>query len=426
LHLSGVIALQCGDHLAAVRWIGRAIASKPDVADYHSNLGAALHALGRLEPAAAAFTKAIGLNSPRVETHHNLGVVLREVGRADEALTAFQGAIRLRPDQGEAHYNVGLLGGKTDISLMEAIHGMPGLSAKDRTLFCFALGKAYEDLGQVEKSFGFYAEGNALRKAELGYAAARDRSLFDRIRQHYSVPPAANEIPASRPRPVFIVGMPRSGTSLVEQILASHSDVFGAGELMAMSEAVRLDFSPERIRAEYGAALAMLETGRPVVTDKMPLNFRWIGAIFEAFPDAKVVHLRRDPVAVCWSIFKHYFPAADLGFAYDLQDLAEYYRLYLDLMQFWRLRYPGRIHDLDYQKLTEDPEAEARVLLSYCGLDWEPGVLDFHRNPRPVQTASAVQVRTAIYRGSSDQWKRFEAQLQPLVEALRPDAARRG
>ncbi len=154
-----------------------------------------------------------------------------------------------------------------------------------------------------------------------------------------------------------------------------------------------------------------------VITDKMPLNFRWIGFILAAFPDAKIIHVQRDPLATCWSIFKHYFPDPSL-FAYDLEDLATFYKLYLDLMQFWRERYPDNIYDLGYELLTENQEQETRKLLAFCGLDWEDTCLDFHVNKRQVKTLSAAQVREQMYTGSSDAWRKYEHRLQSLIDAL--------
>jgi len=161
------------------------------------------------------------------------------------------------------------------------------------------------------------------------------------------------------------------------------------------------------------------ELGVPekIITDKMPLNFRWIGFILSAFPGAKIVHVNRDPMATCWSIFKHYFPDPCL-FAYDLEDLAQFYRLYMDLMTFWRELYPDSIYDLDYERLTENQEAETRKVLAFCDLSWEDQCLDFHETERQVKTISAAQVRTQMCTGSSDAWKKYEHRLQPLIASL--------
>ena len=166
------------------------------------------------------------------------------------------------------------------------------------------------------------------------------------------------------------------------------------------------------------AKLAGLKTDRTLVTDKMPGNFRWIGFLLRAMPGVRIVHLQRDPVATCWSIFRHHFAAGGIGYSCDLEDLAEYYRLYQDLMAFWREKFPGQFYDLDYQALTENQEAETRKLLDYCALEWDPACIAFHDTGRAVQTLSAAQVRQPMYQGSSRAWRRYEAHLQPLLRGL--------
>jgi len=222
--------------------------------------------------------------------------------------------------------------------------------------------------------------------------------------------------------------MPRSGTSLVEQILASHSKVHGAGELSTMDNLVspilgqdegqltRLEIS--RVRDGYLDALTALQVPEKIITDKMPLNFRWIGFIKFALPEAKIIHLSRDPRATCWSIYKRDFSLKGNGYAYDLGDLAEFYKLYMALMSFWRERFPDTIYDLCYEDMTENQEEETRKILEFCNLEWEPQCLDFHKTNRIVHTASAAQVREKMYQGSSDAWREFEAYLQPLIKGL--------
>jgi hypothetical protein len=252
------------------------------------------------------------------------------------------------------------------------------------------------------------SEGNRLKKAERGYSIDKEKRLFDAIKKlSYSA------VEPSR-RLIFIVGMPRSGTSLVEQILASHSTVHAAGELTAMAVLCLSGKDPRGVRDGYLKGIP----DAAVVTDKMPANFMWIGVILSAFPDAKIVHTSRDPMATCWSIYKTSFTGSGNRFAHDLQDIAKFYKLYRDLMAFWRERFPGKIHDLNYEELTVNQEPETRALLDYCELPWEDACLRFHENPRPVRTASSAQVRKPMYQGSSRDWKRYEKHLTPLKEAL--------
>ena len=172
------------------------------------------------------------------------------------------------------------------------------------------------------------------------------------------------------------------------------------------------------LRDGYLQTLSALKTPEQVITDKMPLNFRYIGFIVSAFPEAKIIHLNRDPMATCFSIYKTYFSSLGNGYAYDLDDLSEFYSLYIELMSFWRARFPNRVYDIGYETLTENQEEETRNLLEYCGLKWESDCLNFHKTERVVNTASATQVRQRMYKGSSKAWKKYEAHLQPMTKAL--------
>ncbi len=230
--------------------------------------------------------------------------------------------------------------------------------------------------------------------------------------------------------PVFIVGMPRSGSSLTEQILAAHSRVDGAGETNAFDRAVRPLLAAieagrpveqtvlAEVRARYRALISELPVDAPVIVDKHLANARWVGFIAAVFPEAKIIAMRRDPVATCWSIFKMLFANDGNDYGYDLGELGQYHRLATELQAFWDQLLPGRIHTLDYERLTREPDAMTRALLDHCGLDFEPQCLAFHTSSRAVSTASAGQVRRAIYTGSSEAWQRYERHLGVLIKAL--------
>ena len=243
----------------------------------------------------------------------------------------------------------------------------------------FALGKIRLDLGQAAEGIAFLKAGNAFRKAELNYDISIDQTLFSDIKQ-LSAPktPPFFVKDARKPKPIFIIGMPRSGTTLVEQIISSHSDVYGAGELRYLGDAIdKIDLKNtpidndmlEAIRTEYYGKISDLNTDQKFITDKMPANFRWISFIKLAFPEAKIVHTNRNPAAVCWSNFKLYFPANGMRFTFDMEDIAHYYGLYQDLMGFWRKMFPDGFYDISYEKLTENQLEETQKLLAYLGLD---------------------------------------------------------
>jgi hypothetical protein len=225
--------------------------------------------------------------------------------------------------------------------------------------------------------------------------------------------------------------MMRSGTTLVEQILSSHSAVHGAGELETLGSLclpVMETFHATKqrptsadlqgLRDRYVDELTGLAQGGAVVTDKMPSNFLWIGFILASLPEAKIIHMRRDPVATCWSIFKHYFSSNGNGYAFDLKDVAAYYHLYAQLMQHWHDLFPGRVRDVPYETLTEEPDTWSRKIVEFSGLPWEEACLDFHMNKRAVRTASASQVRKKMYKGSSEAWMKYETQLASLKADL--------
>ena len=319
---------------------------------------------------------------------------------------------------------------------MEALYTHADTSELDQVQLSFALAKAYEDLADYDKSFQYLKAGNCVRKKQLNYHIDDERKLISKIRWIFtsaSLPCAFAGAGKPSIQPIFIVGMMRSGTSLVEQILASHSQVHGAGELRTVYNLVRpllkkrgdekakQPLSRREIKAlrdAYLSALHALKVPEKIITDKMPLNFRWIGFILCAFPEAKIIQLNRDPRATCWSNYKHYFFDKGNGYTYDLQDLAEFHKLYIDLMAFWRERFPNTIYELGYEDLTENQQAETRKLLAFCDLDWQPQCLDFHNTKRPVRTMSATQVRQKMYQGSSEAWRKYAAHLQPLIKGL--------
>ena len=365
----------------------------------------------------------------------------KAIGKHEEAIASYSRALRLKPSYAEAQRSLGTLRkyitGDPQVARMLEQIADPAITENDKMHLSFALGKAYDDIGDTEVSFRHLLEGNRLRKKALGYDIDSDKRQFSRIKSIFEAgsPPTLEEIlpvAGGNKRPIFIVGMPRSGTTLVEQILASHSQVHGAGELKVLGRVVvplladiqqvhagKLTVGTlEAVRDGYLAVLDGLGDDERRITDKMPLNFRWIGFILTAMPEAKVINLRRDRVATCWSIFKHYFSSKGNGYAFDLVDVAEYYKLYIDLMDFWRERFPNQVNDLDYEALTEHQEEETRKLLDYCDLDWEDQCLEFHKTKRGINTASSNQVRQAMYKGSSEAWRKYETHLQPMLQAL--------
>jgi tetratricopeptide (TPR) repeat protein len=428
-----------GLHKQAIESLRKAIQLQPDFAVAYCNLGNALSDLGSHDEAMVSYREALKINPDFAEVHSNLGNSLCEFGLYEEAIASYTRALELRPDFAEAHNNLSRLKTytKEDPQIVEIQKRMmdEALTESGRMHLSFALGKVYEDLGDVDQSFSHLLQGNRLRKKAFGYDINRDRKLFEQIKLLFNADSLqAGSIVESNSRftrqPIFIVGMPRSGTTLTEQILASHSQVWGGGELEALGRILtpvmqQAITSPGRhipfetfvnCRDGYLADLESLPATAPYVTDKMPQNFRWAGFLLTTMPDVKIINVRRDPPASCWSMFKMQFRGH--GYSNDLVDLANYYKLYFDLMGFWSEEFPGRIYDLDYEALTRNQESETRKLLEFCELDWEEQCLEFYKTKRAVRTPSGRQVRQKMYTGSSEAWRKYERHLGPLLESL--------
>ena len=436
----GQIFLVKGDFISAIEHLEWAVALKPEFAEAYNNLGNSYLGLNKAHEAINLFKKAEELNPNFAIAINNLGISYLRIGEVKLAKENFEKAIDLDPSYSTAHHN--LSGVKTytsndlQISQMKSLIRKKELSQKDRIYLNFALAKANEDLGDHKEFFKFLNEGNNLRKLELGYSIEKSENHNNVIKQFF---PNKNKNKKKNItyddltiRPIFIVGMPRSGTSLVEQIISSHHEVYGAGELRNLSNAIipimeehsalkKYSLSNEEfssIRQEYFESLSRIDTSKKLITDKWPLNFRNIGFIVSSLPEASIVHIKRDARATCWSIYKHYFSGQGNGWAYNFDDLAKFYSLYDDLMNYWKNLYPGKIYDLSYEELTKNQEMETRKLIKYCDLNWDQNCLKFHENKRDVQTASALQVRKKIYQGSSNDWKKYQDYLKPLVKSL--------
>ena len=444
----------------------QAIASRPAYAEVHVNLGNALKELGRFDEAIVSYRRAIALEPKLAEAHYNLGNTLKDLGRTEEALAEFGQAITLRPDYAKAHHHLGAtlqeLGRLEEAEAsyiqaienepayaeahrslayrkkfrfrddhflqMRALYYDPNTSHDDRCYIAFALAKASEDIEDFASAFQLYEAGNALRKERLGYDKEGDTELFKKFKAVY---PSLNaqsldaDFTAPEHIPIFIVGMPRSGTTLIEQIISSHPQVTGAGELLyafqfgaqlATSEAHVNEQALRSFRSQYLSALRQHSYGNGWVTDKMPHNFRFLGLITAAIPEAKIIHVKRDPAAVCWAHYSKLFAKHALEYSYSLDDILHYHRLYEDLMNFWHQALPSSIYDLHYEVLTEDQESQTRRLLGYLGLEWDDSCLSPEDNKRGVATASNVQVRQRVYQGSSEKWKRYRPYLDGALD----------
>jgi tetratricopeptide (TPR) repeat protein len=431
----------------ALAELNRLLVVEPRNPSYRNLKAAALARLGEFEPAIETYAALLADYPGNAKVWMSYGHALKTAGRRAESIDAYRHSIELGPTLGEAYWSLANL--KTfrftpaEIEAMRTQLGRTDLADDDRLHLHFSLGKALEDAGDYATSFVHYAEGNRLRHAAVPYFPGATSALVRRSRSVYTAEffQERRGCGAAAPDPIFIVGLPRAGSTLVEQILSSHSAVEGTMELpdvigIARSLGHKRSSAdgptyPEGLAALDAAALEALgrryleqtrvqrKSGAPYFIDKMPNNWAHVGLIHLILPNAKIIDARRHPMSCCFSGFKQHF-ARGQSFTYDLTDIGRYYRDYVTLMAHFDEVLPGRIHRVHYEAMVENTETEVRRLLAHCGLPFEDACLRFYENERAVRTASSEQVRTPIFRDAVDQWRHYEPWLEPLKEALGP------
>jgi tetratricopeptide (TPR) repeat protein len=428
----------------ALRELDKLMSDEPNNLQLKILHAAARVGVGEHERAIALYHELLVGGAQDAEAHLSIGHALKTLGQTQPAIESYRRAAECRPDFGDAYWSLANL--KTyrftseELARMQSELAAPTTSLTDRYHLCFAIGKALEDQGRFAESFGYYQQGNELKRPECRYRA----ELIEQNTQQ-QIRICTAEFFASRqgwgnpsPDPIFIIGLPRSGSTLLEQILASHSKVEGTQELPNVQQIVtRLrGFGPEtddpryprilaslgtedfrKLGEEYLAGTQVYRSGRPFFIDKMPNNFRHVGLIHLMLPNARIIDARREPMACCFSNFKQLF-ANGQEFTYSIDDIARYYRTYLELMRHWDQVLPGRVLRVYHEDVIDDLEGSVRRLLDFCGLEFEPQCVAFHETKRSVRTASSEQVRQGIFRGGLDQWTHFEPWLGPLKDAL--------
>ena len=423
---------------------------EPDNPVFRLARASALVGLGRIREGIDIYRDCLGFTTNKASVHVMLGHAEKAIGDLDAAIASYREAYRLRPDYGDAFWS--LANTKTyrftdqELDHMRRYEAEPGVAADDRIHLCFALGKGLEDREEYEESFRFYRRGNALRQERSGYDADRTEAMVDA-----QIETCTRELFESRagtgceaPDPIFIVGLPRAGSTLLEQVLASHSMVDGTMELhdiLGLAQRLRGRTAVDEDR--YPGILAELDDDyfrrfgekfiqdtrvyrgdAPFFTDKMPNNFLHVGLIHLILPNAKVIDARRHPMACCFSGFKQLFGEGQ-DFTYGLEEIGRYYRDYVRLMDHWDEVLPGFVLRVRHEDVVDDLETQVRRLLDFCGLPFEEACLQFHKTERSVRTPSSEQVRQPIYRSGLAQWRHYEPWLDPLKEALGPEVRRR-
>ena len=452
----GLAYLEINKVRKAIKSFEQAINLKPNYIRAYINLGLAFKDTGQIDSSINCYKKLLKINASSTQAHLYLGIAFKQKGQISNAINSFEMALKLDSNFISAYYELvsekQYLLSQKQFDKLKKLYDSDDLTQKDRINLCFTLAKINEKNEKNVKFFKFLNEANKLRKKELNYClndAKNYHSIISKIFES-SIPNIKKSLRKSSViRPIFIVGMPRSGSTLVEQIISNHKSVYGAGEQQVLNKILRPVInnylghdkfissnetedikknlvtrgsinteSYMSIREEYFNSILDLNFSENIFTDKALLNFQYIGFILTAFPEAKIIHLKRDSRATCWSNYKTNFSQSEIGFANNMEDLAGFYGSYSKLMTYWHKKFPDKIYDLFYENLTIDQENETKKLLKYCELEWDDNCLEFHTNIRPVQTASKDQVREKMYQGSSDAWKKYDAYLKPLIKGL--------
>ncbi|MDP9009320.1 MAG: sulfotransferase [Pseudomonadota bacterium] len=439
-----LVLLERHRYLQARQQLDALLAIEPANRQHRTLYATACVGLGEHERAVALYRELLADAPAAADLHLSVAHSLKTLGQQEASIEAYRAAAAARPNFGDAYWSLANL--KTyrftegEIARMQAGESAPNVGLIDRYHLCFALGKALEDRGEYQESWRYYERGNGLKRSESRYRpelletnTARQRQVCTREffarRERWG---------AKSPEPIFILGLPRAGSTLLEQILASHSSVEGTQELADIPRiAVELqgrepdmanprypgalmELSPEdvlRLGEKYLSETRIYRGGKAFFIDKMPNNFRHIGLIHLMLPNAKIIDARREPMACCFSNLKQLF-ANGQEFTYSIDDIARYYRTYLDLMEHWDEVLPGRVLRVWHEDVVDDLEGSVRRMLDFCGLEFEPACVDFHKTERSVRTASSEQVRQPIFREGLDQWKHYESWLAPLKDAL--------
>jgi tetratricopeptide (TPR) repeat protein len=427
----------------------RLLALDPDNRDYCIALANAWVGLGRHEEALQIYQKLASKSPLAADLHLSIGHALKTLGRQAAAIEAYRQAAAVHPSFGDAYWSLANL--KTyrftdeEIARMRLHEAGADTAAVDHYHLCFALGKALEDRSEFAESFAYYERGNALKKRDSRHQAATiERNAEQQVAvctAHFFA--SRRGVGCRRPDPIFIVGLPRAGSTLLEQILASHSSVEGTMELAEIPRLalhlsgregsdsrprypeILAELSDDQLRQfgeKYLEETAVFRSGKPRFIDKMPNNFRHIGLIHLILPNAKIIDARRDAMACCFSNFKQLF-ASGQEFTYSVDDIARYYRTYVRLMDHWNAVLPGKVLRVQFEDVVDNLETNVRRMLEFCGLDFEPACLEYYKTERSVRTASSEQVRRPIFKDGVDQWRNFEPWLGDLKAALGPLAS---
>tara|TARA_B100001123_G_scaffold382087_1_gene452974 strand:+ start:707 stop:2260 length:1554 start_codon:yes stop_codon:yes gene_type:complete len=427
----GTIYKSKKDYIKSESYYKKSLKLNDKIPEAHNNLGNLYNNLNRHEEAIKCFDKSIKINSNFYIGHYNLGVLYKSIGKFEKSKKYFVEAIKKNPKFYNAHRAFSQINKyKTDddhIKMMKKLYEDSNINFFGKMELAFALGKASDDIKNFDDAHEYYKEGNKFRRKNINFSIEKEIEEFSNIKKIFnsSFYKKYKKIGNENTSPIFILGMPRSGTTLIEQIISSHPKVFGGDELNYFNDLIKNFFykdgnfslskvnnSPEttfkHIGKEYISNVKKISGKSLKFTDKLPINFKWIGFIKVIFPKAKVIHCTRNSKDICVSIFKNYFTNTELNYAYDIDELINFYNLYADLMNFWKKSLSEFIFEIKYENLIFKPKKEIYKLIKNCDLSWNENCIKFYNNKRAVKTASDSQIRNKIYSTSIDSWKNYE------------------
>ncbi len=443
----GLIKSYLNQNREAREYLDMAISIKSNFMDALLNLGNLDLKEGKTENAKKNLYKALEQsNSSHTDITINmaLGNMYQQIGNFEKAKNNFEIVSKIDQSNTAADKSISTMHtylNNKDPHLILMIKKLDKIKDDENLkLLYFALGKAYEDIGNFKQSFKYLKLGNQIADKQINYNTDNDKKLFPEIIRVFKSS-KKNETTNSEKKIIFILGMPRSGTTLVEQIISSHKNVYGGGELSYMEDTIKKiigykagerkalyesfknikDFNYKKLKIaelEYTEKLKTHVYNEEFITDKAPLNFRWIGFIKLIFPNSKIIHCSRNSMDICYSNFKNSFSGSSLGFCYNMEKLGNYFNMYKDLMTFWNDQFIDEIYNLTYENLISNKEIEVKKLLKFCSLDWDENCLNPHKNKKPVGTASLAQVRSPIYQSSINKWQNVDDELNDLKKII--------
>ena len=452
----------------AIIFYQKAIDFKKDYFEAYNNLATSQKNIGLKHEALENYKHAINLKENNLEAHYNLANLLYDEKRFEEARENYEKVIKIDNNFSQSYLSIGLINSvqgkfeeaknyflkaiekdkflteayvyyvstrkidKNDniIKILEELINNNDLHPKHEQDISYALSKVYFDIDNIDLGFKFLTKAKKLYLKKINFSIEEEKISFQKVKNYFSTKKfkMIDFKDTYKAYPIFIIGMPRSGTSLLEQIISTHSEVFGAGELRIMPRIFydtnwNEKTSPEElfrfVRKEYLSNIEKIDTSKKFIVDKMPFNFFAVGFILNSIPEAKIVHMSRNPMAVCWSNYKsNFFDNIGMDYAHKLESIAEYYLIYNEMMNFWRDKYPKRLIEIDYDKFVLDYETNSKSVIAEIGLNWENEILKFYKNKRVVETNSLLQVRDKVYQDSSQKWKKYEKYLTPIMKIL--------